>query len=413
MSTVPQRLRDSSRRLSSRIWSDRDVAGVAPREGESRPRVLILSASVGAGHVRAAEAVQSALSHLLPNATIAHVDVLQLTNAPFRGMYGKGYYRAIERAPHLVGLMYDLLDRPPSGSMAESMRLRVQRLNFSRLTRFLSSRPWDLVINTHFLAPELISWMRRSARVEFPQVTVVTDFDAHGMWIHDPCEHYFVASEEARTTLRAADVDPSNISVSGIPIDPVFLMEKDALVCRRKHHLALDRPVVLQAAGGFGIGSIQQIHDAIRNIDTPLQIVVVTGKNARAYEALSAMPRHPVHQIRLLGFTTEMDEYLAAADVIVSKPGGLTTSESLARGCPMAIVEPIPGQEDRNSDFLLENGCGIKINNLANLTQKLGALLSDPPRLRRMREAARRCGQPRAAFNVAERCVELLHSHAR
>ena len=106
-----------------------------------------------------------------------------------------------------------------------------------------------------------------------------------------------------------------------------------------------------------------------------------------------------------------MHELLRAADVVVTKPGGLTTAESLASGCPMAIAEPIPGQEDRNADFLLENGCAIKINNLASLTHKLGSLLDDSARLGRMRAAALRCARPSAAADVASSCVQLLHHH--
>jgi processive 1,2-diacylglycerol beta-glucosyltransferase len=145
---------------------------------------------------------------------------------------------------------------------------------------------------------------------------------------------------------------------------------------------------------------------------TPLDICVVTGNNATARTRLAEMGAHPGHNCHVIGYTTQVDELMAAADVVVSKPGGLTTSESLARGCAMVVVEPIPGQEDRNSDFLLENGCAIKANNLATLTHKLDALLGDADRLGRMRSAAWRCGRPDAAKRVAEHCVHILAQRA-
>jgi processive 1,2-diacylglycerol beta-glucosyltransferase len=376
---------------------------------------VILSASVGSGHVRAAQAIHAALDQLLPNATIAHVDVLQLTNSWFRSLYGDGYFRTVERAPHAVRWMYDALDHADATStsnLSASLRLTIERMNFSRLIRFLTSQHWDLAINTHFLPPELIGWLRRTGRVDFPQATVVTDFDVHGLWVQQPCEQYFVACESARARIAAAGIDPTTISATGIPISPEFALHDDPMECRRRHGLAMDRPVVLQLAGGFGIGSIEQTFRSICDVKVPTQIAVVTGKNSLAKEKLEKMvaakPTH--HAIRILGFTRDMHELMAAADVVVSKPGGLTTSEALSRGCPMMIVEPIPGQEDHNADFLLENGCAIKVNHPSVLTHRLTSLLSDPSRLQQMRQAASRVARPRAAFHIAGQVIELLRS---
>src|SRR5262245_61114869 len=187
------------------------------------PRIVILSASVGAGHVRAAQAIQTALARLLPNATIAHVDILSLTNGMFRQAYSTGYFGVVDRAPHMVGMLYDLLDKPGGGSgAAGAARLAFERLNFSRLARFLTKHPWDLAITTHFLSPAIIGWLRRRERVEFPQLTVVTDYDVHGMWINAPCEGYCVATGEARANVVAGGVADSDVHVTGIPIDPLF-----------------------------------------------------------------------------------------------------------------------------------------------------------------------------------------------
>jgi processive 1,2-diacylglycerol beta-glucosyltransferase len=386
------------------------TAGDFAVDGSARPRILILSAAVGSGHLRAAQAIESALARILPNATIANVDALKLTNAAFRRAYGAGYFRAIELAPRLVGWMYDFLDRPGDGGAATSARQFLERLNFTKLTRLLTAQDWDLAICTHFLPAALISNLRRREIVGFPQVAVVTDFDVHGLWINRPCERFFVATEEARANLAALGIDPREVAVTGIPIDPIFAGPRSRRDAVERMQLAEDRTIVLQMAGGFGVGSIERIHRSICEIDIPLQIVVVTGKNAEAASALAAMELPSRHRRQILGYTTEMHELLLAADVVVSKPGGLTTSESLACGCPMVIAEPIPGQEDRNADFLLENGCGIKVNNLASLSYKLASLLEDPERMARMRDAALRRAKPRAAFDISAGCVQLLNS---
>jgi processive 1,2-diacylglycerol beta-glucosyltransferase len=373
-----------------------------------RPRIVILSASVGSGHVRAAQAIESALGELLPEATIAHVDALDLTNAAFRRAYGAGYFRAAQSAPRLVGWMYDFLDRSHDQGAATRTRQLLERLNFTRLTRLLMQHPWDLAICTHFLPAALLARLRRRELARFPHVVVVTDFDIHGMWITRPCERFFVATEEAKANLAALEVDERDIAVTGIPIDVRFVAPLDRAQAIARSGLTADRPIVLQLAGGFGIGSIERIHRSICQIERPLQIVVVTGRNRGAAAALASMDHSPRHMRKILGYTTQMHELLRAADMVVTKPGGLTTAESLASACPMVIVEPIPGQEDRNADFLLENGCAIKVNNLSSLSHKLSSLLEEPARLARMRKAAARCARPAAARDVAACCIQLL-----
>ncbi len=185
----------------------------------------------------------------------------------------------------------------------------------------------------------------------------------------------------------------------------MFSRPKDRGECLRRQGLAGDRPIVLQLAGGFGVGPIEQIYHGVLEVATPLEIVVVTGRNAEVKKQLDRVRAPQRHRAKLVGFTDEIDELMAVADVVLSKPGGLTTSEVLARGAAMAIVNPIPGQESRNSDFLLENGAAIKINNIGTLPHKLTQLLADPKRLAALKSAARRLGRPQAAFDVARRAL--------
>ena len=150
------------------------------------------------------------------------------------------------------------------------------------------------------------------------------------------------------------------------------------------------------------VGPIAKIYQGLLALEKPLALIAVTGKNAKAKEELSRLPVPPRHIAKVMGFTTEIDELMAAADLVVTKPGGLTTSETLARGAAMAVVNPIPGQESRNSDFLLENGAAVKINNLATLSCKLTPLLADPAKLATLKANAKKLGRPRAAFDVAK-----------
>jgi processive 1,2-diacylglycerol beta-glucosyltransferase len=374
-------------------------------------RILVLSASVGGGHLRAAEAVELALKQLRPQALVRNVDVLELTNRFFRRVYSKYLYlNLVNKAPHVLGYFYDLLDQPSrSGkNRGDRLRLVLQTLNLKPFIRFLHSEPWDLVINTHFLPAELIASLRRKEKIDLPQVTVTTDFETHRLWVNQPCERYFTATDEGAIYLQSWGVPKTDVLATGIPIHPVFSEPKDRGACLARHGLTADRPVVLQLAGGFGVGPIEKLFRSLLDVEVPLHIVTVAGRNKELKERLHGVPCPERHQVQVIGFTKQIDELMAVADLVVSKPGGLTTSEALASGAAMVIVNPIPGQESRNSDFLLENGAAIKVNSAATLAHKVTSLLSDPARLQRLRDNARRVGRPRAAFEIVERSLELI-----
>src|SRR5213592_732545 len=166
-------------------------------------RVLVLSASVGAGHLRAAQAVELALRELDPSAVVKSMDVLGLTNAAFRRVYGKAYLDLVNKAPHVLGYFYDLLDRPPSSRRkSDRLRLTVEKLNLRPLLRFLRDEPWDIIVNTHFLPAEMIASLRRRGELTTPQFTATTDFETHRLWVNQPCDRYFTATDEGAVYLQ-------------------------------------------------------------------------------------------------------------------------------------------------------------------------------------------------------------------
>jgi processive 1,2-diacylglycerol beta-glucosyltransferase len=379
------------------------------------PRILVLSASVGAGHLRAAEAVELALRQVAPDATVENHDVLQLTNALFRRIYGKAYLDFVNRAPHILGYFYDMLDQPSRSGRNRGDRFRraIEKVNLKHFIRFLQEGSWDLVINTHFLPAEIIASLRRDKRIDLPQVTATTDFETHRLWVNQPCDRYFTATEEGSRYLHHWGVPATDTTATGIPIHPVFSTSKDRTACLARHGLVGDRPIVLQLAGGFGVGPIEKLYRALLDVAPPLEVVVVTGRNEKAREQLATVAAPRRHRTRVLGFTDQIDELMAVADLVLTKPGGLTTSETLARGAAMVIVNPIPGQESRNSDFLLENGAAIKVNNIATLGYKVTKLLEDSARLKQLKANAARLGRPRAAFDVVARSLQLLSGAKR
>jgi processive 1,2-diacylglycerol beta-glucosyltransferase len=371
-------------------------------------KVLVLSASAGAGHVRAAQAVEKAFRELGAAEEVRHVDTLDYTNKLFRHLYAKAYLDMVASAPAALGWFYDYLDKPWQN---ERRRLALDRLNTRPFVKLLKQYRPDITVCTHFLPSEIISWLKAKERLTNPQAIVVTDFDAHAMWLCHHYEHYFVALEETRVHLEQLGIPAAKLTVSGIPIDPLFAQPKDKHAMRAKHGLRADVVNILISAGGFGVGSVGHVIEALGALRHPAQVIAVCGRNeelrAQVQQRADALARARHVAVKVLGYTTEMDELMAAADILLGKPGGLTTSEALARGLVLVVVNPIPGQEERNSDHLLEEGVALRCNNLPALAYKLDRLLDDPARFAQMQTNARRMGRPRAAYEIVNKLIEL------
>jgi processive 1,2-diacylglycerol beta-glucosyltransferase len=370
-------------------------------------RVLIMSASAGNGHVKAAQAVEEAVRKLYGDVEVKNIDAFKYITAPLRKLYSDGYIHMVNNMPASLGMLYDHLDKPWQN---EKRRLAFHRANAAKLTNEILAYQPDLVISTHFLPAEIVSSLLCRQRINCASAIVVTDFDAHAMWL---CRHYdrfFVALDETRVHLSKLGIEAENISVSGIPISPVFAQPKSKLEMRQRYGLHIDRPTILLSAGGFGVGPMEQILNEMLQLTQPVQVIALCGKNAKLKERIQALGDTAPSSLKLLpvAYTDKVDEYMSASDILLGKPGGLTTCEGLAKELAFVIVKPIPGQEERNSDHLLENGVAIRCNNLPALSFKLDRLLGQPERIRLMQKNAGRLARPLAAEDIVS---ELARGH--
>jgi processive 1,2-diacylglycerol beta-glucosyltransferase len=377
---------------------------------KSKPRVLLLSASSGAGHVRASQALEKAFA-ARGDCDVEHIDAMQYVSKLFQRAYDKTYISMVRRAPELMGVLYERTDQPWQHSRR---RLALDRLNTAPMIRLLKRVQPDLCVATHFLPAEIIAWLIAKRKLHAHNAIVVTDYDVHAMWLCRTVDRYYVAIDEAAEYLARIGVPREKLRVSGIPIDPLFANPVDRAETRRALNLDLTATMILVSAGGYGIGPVEQLVNDLLALERPWQIIAIAGKAEKVRKRLEEISRSagklPSGAPRLVpvGFTTEMDRYMAAADLLVGKAGGLTTSEALARALPMALIEPIPGQEERNADHLLEAGAAIRCNNLPAAAWKIAALLDDPARLANMREAARSMAKPNAAAIIAEDALRLV-----
>ncbi len=370
-------------------------------------KILVLSVSAGAGHVRAADAVVFACQSEGIAREIVHLDTLEYTSKAVRTLYTKAYFDMARTAPDVVGWVYGFLDKPWKN---EKKMRALERLNVALFMRLLKRIQPDLVINTHFLPADIISYLRRKEQLNCKSAVVITDYDAHAMWLNRDVDLYCTACEEESVYLQELGIAPQKVVTTGIPIDPRFALKEDKREVRKEMGLKLDVPVVLVSCGGFDADHVVALVESLRKMKQKAQVLVMCGRNEDLLKRIGSIKSVPEHlHIQAIGYTTLMHRYMSAADVLVGKPGGLTSSEALAKGLAMVIVAPIPGQEERNSDYLLENGAALKCNNVQTLAYKVDGLLEDRQKLQRLQTNALSVAQPDAALKVV-RSLSVLAS---
>lgn len=368
--------------------------------------VLILHATAGAGHTRAAQAIAAALQP--SGRSFRVVDTLECTSALFRRMYVKSYIDLVQKAPELWGYLYDKLDvmREPRSRRVRA-RLAFDKLNARSFKTLLAETDPEVIVCTHFLPLELLADLKARGKLSTPVHAVITDVSPHAFWVYPEIDFYHVATPAAARELIREGIPAERISVTGIPIDPVFAHSMPAKVARAKLGLP-EKPTALLLSGGFGVGPMKQMLASFEGRPSALSLVVVAGKNAALEKECKAIAGKLPGSVKVFGFVSNMHDLMDAADLIVTKPGGLTTTEILAKGKPMALVAPIPGQEQRNCEYLLETGAAVRLYDVGDSAHYLNEWLSDETRMKRMAAAARSIARARAANEIASALIARL-----
>lgn len=374
-----------------------------PTPPDTRASILILHATAGAGHTRAAQAIAAALASSGKSHRV--VDTLESTSSLFRRMYVKSYIDLVQTAPTLWGYFYDKADVVHSpDSKRVRARLAFDKLNSRSFKKLLEETKPDVIVCTHFLPLELLSDLKGRGKLDIPVHAVITDVSPHAFWVYPNIEQYYVATPSAARELQRKGFPAERIRVTGIPVDPIFSQRTPAVAARAKLGLP-EKPTVLLLSGGFGVGPMKQMLASFKDSRSDLSLVVVAGKNAELEKECKTLAAKLSVPVKVHGFVTNMHQLMDAADLIVTKPGGLTTTEILAKGKPMALVAPIPGQEQRNCEYLLEEGAAVRLYDVADSAHYLEQWLFDRPRMSRMSAAACAIAKPDAAKVIAQAVV--------
>lgn len=362
--------------------------------------IVVVSASVGAGHVRAAEALCAGAALRPSSMPVKHLDAMEYVPRVFRKLYADLYIYLVNYYPGIWGYVYRKTDRAATDSLFNRIRKRVERAAATRLKReILALRP-QAIICTHFMPAEILSDMRGRLQLNCPVWVQVTDFDLHKLWVHPHVSGYFVANHEISYLLQAQGVPASAIHVTGIPVMPSFSLPLDRNRCAAELGLDPTKMTLLLSGGGNGVGRLDELAARLLPLKKDLQLIVMAGRNKETLDRLQRLSHKFSGRLVALGYTKQVERVMACCDFAVIKPGGLTTSECLVMGLPMVLSSAIPGQEERNADFLLEQGVACKATQPASLEYRVLELIDTPAKLNAMRAKAKELGKGRAALDV-------------
>lgn len=359
-------------------------------------KILIVYATAGAGHKKAAEAIYNEAKKR--NQDVRIVDFLDYTNFLFKHFFSYGYIFLIKYLPCIWKLVFHVTDSFKDG-ICRKIGVFFNKCNAMRYLKFLEKEKFGLVISTHFTSTEITAGIKHKLNLKL--VNVVTDFGLHSFWHNRLVDKYFVASGNTKDRLLTYGVQPDNVKVSGIPVDANFSQFSNTQELSKKLGLKPDKFCVLIMTGTIGIGPIIEIVDMLKQ---DVQLLVVCGKNRKLFRRLNEM-LHP--NLKIFGLVDNVYELMSACDMIITKAGGLTISEALSKNLPMIFFSIIPGQEALNAKIIEEYGAGLILTDPDKIRQAVLELKNHRKKLEEYRQNARRLWYPNSAANVLDISLKL------
>jgi processive 1,2-diacylglycerol beta-glucosyltransferase len=372
------------------------------------PRILIVSASIGSGHNQAAAAIEQELRRQHPQSQIDIVDFLTYGSSSWGNFIKETYFKML----HVFPDMYDFLYRWTSGP-GHRVKNLLAYSSKKRMSKLYQHYQPDILVFTHPFPCAAAAYLRRKRMINTTLIAVITDFAVHPLWTYDEVDMYCVADSSLQYQLVEKGIPESRIMVSGIPVGAQFAISKQDSGISQEYELQGNKPTLLVMGGGLGLGPLEIVLQSIERCTLPLQLIVVAGNNKEILPSLHNFAKKSRHTIHVLGFTKEVDHLMERADLLITKPGGLTSSEALAKGLPMLLVSAIPGQEEENARFLVQQGAAIHVRDIRRIPLYLQRLFAKKPELlRSIKIAATHLGKPEAARLIAQTVLQRAQRFA-
>ncbi len=367
-------------------------------------RILLLYISVGSGHQQAADSIVNGITQLNPQIQALSVNSFNYINPLLERVVNSIYMGIIKATPEVWDYLYD---NPKIVGKTAEVRKFVNKVNSPGLIKLVEDFKPDVIVCTQAFPCGIIAAYKEKNNVNIPLIAVATDYIVHSYWIHNKVDIYIVPSEDTKKILIKSTVPEDKILPYGIPINPLFRLKYDKERIFRELNLNPELPIVLIMGGSQGLGNLYRITMHLEKVNFPFQIIIITGTNGFLRKKLERKQRRFKKPTKVLSFVNNIYEFMEVASLIITKAGGLTVAESLSKGLPLLIINPIPGQEEKNTQFLLKEGVALRANNERHLCHIIKDLFEDSGKLAEMRTKAAALGKPNSSINIANLLINI------
>ena len=371
-------------------------------------KVLIFYASYGGGHLNAAKSIKECIDTNYPNYETELIDCMKYINKPIEKITTAAYREMAKKAPWAWGKIYSDSQKGPLAHISS----RSNKIFAIKLLKLLREKQPDIIISTHPFGSQMCSYLKRKGKITAEIATIMTDFSPHDQWLvgSDFTDYFFVAHDKMKDYLISKNIPEEKIFATGIPISSRFLKQYNKEEILKEFDLQKDKKTILFFGGGeFGLGKTQtvEIFESLIRDFNYLQVIAISGKNPKMKESFNNIVQkyNKENSVKILEYTNQVPELMSISDLVVSKPGGLTTSESLASNLPMIIINPIPGQEEENAEFLESHGVGIWIRKHVSPDEIFKDIFSTPEKLQQMKENTNKLAKKLSTEDICKICL--------
>ena len=375
-------------------------------------KVIIFYAKYGGGHLSAARSIESCIHENFKNIDVELIDFMEYASKEFNKITTKAYSEMAKKAPKTWGHLYWKSQKGPLAHISTTSN----KILSIKLKKLLNIKKPDLIISTHPFSSQICGYLKKHNKLQSKIATIITDFASHDQWLvyNEYIDYFFVACKEMEQELYEKGISRSKIFVTGIPISSKFMKDYDKKNILKEFNLRQDKKIVLFFGGGeFGLGknfTLQVFHAFVEH-SNDIQIIAISGKNQKLKTAFQniVLEKHTEENIQIFEYTNKVPELMSISTLVVTKPGGLTSSESLASGLPIVIINPIPGQEEENAEYLVKNNSAIWIKKDDNISNVVNNLLSNPVQLQEMKKNALLIAKPNSTYNICKILLKKIN----
>lgn len=368
-------------------------------------KILIFYASYGGGHLSAAKSIENFLLKNYTEIDVELIDCMKYVNKAFEKISTTAYKEMAKKMPWAWGKIYSSSQKGPLAHISS----KANSFMAIRLLKLLREKNPDIVISTHPFGSQMCSYLKRKKKVDFKISTIMTDFKSHDQWLvgSDYTDYFFVSNTDMQKELKQKNIDENKIIVTGIPVREEFLMQHNKEVILKELNFSNNKKTVILFGGGeFGLGKEMTLNvlECLLNKCKNTQIIAISGKNESMKTKFENLVKKYSREqdVRIFEFTDKVAEYMNIANLVITKPGGLTISESLVSHLPMVLINPIPGQEEENAEFLENKKVAKWIKKDDDINFILNILVNDDTILNNMKENTYLIAKPNATENICK-----------